>query len=261
MRRYRFLRSRKRIEIDITWQCNLTCFDCNRCCGEAPTTERMSVDQIARFIAESKRCGNPWRVIRVLGGEPTVHPDFTEIMHLLIDYKRSLHNTDEDFGLVVYTNGLTEKSLQLVDDLAAEVEVINTMKERGQVRHIGHFMASPVDLRDPVDDDFTMACTQATACGIGLTPYGYYQCPIAGSIDRIFGRNLGRQSLPDKSDDMFDLMKEFCKHCGFFDMDDESVFVSHENTTLLTERPIVTESWERALGAIKNSGKNILTRY
>lgn len=261
MRRYRFLRSRKRIEIDITWLCNLSCFDCNRCCGEAPTQDHMTIEQIEQFIDESRRRNHNWEVIRVLGGEPTIHPQFVEIMDLLIEYKRSLPNRGMELSLVVYTNGFSKKSLRLVEELPHDVVVCNTMKDRGPVRHIGHFMVAPQDVRDTSTEDLTMACTHTTTCGLGLTPYGYYHCPIAGSIDRVFGKNLGRRELPEYEDDMNDLMEEFCGLCGFLDMDDESVFVTHENTVFLNERPPVSKSWETAFEKLRAVGSHRLTRY
>ena len=42
----RYRRSRDRIDIDITWECNLNCFHCNRSCQQAPTEEMMTVKQV-----------------------------------------------------------------------------------------------------------------------------------------------------------------------------------------------------------------------
>src|SRR5512136_1024527 len=39
----RYRRSRDRIDIDITWDCNLRCYHCNRSCQQAPTEERMTI--------------------------------------------------------------------------------------------------------------------------------------------------------------------------------------------------------------------------
>ena len=64
-----YRRSRTRIELDITWLCNLTCPHCNRSCPQAPTTEHLSLEDIARFLDESKARNLRWEQIRVLGGE------------------------------------------------------------------------------------------------------------------------------------------------------------------------------------------------
>jgi hypothetical protein len=54
-------------------------------------------------------------------------------------------------------------------------------------------------------------------CGIGLTPYGYYPCAVAGGIDRIVGVDRGRKSLPDDDDDLQDQLAVFCRMCGHYD--------------------------------------------
>jgi len=71
-----YYRNLSMIEIDITYACNLRCYNCNRSCTQAPTVERMTVDQIKKFVEESKASNLQWKRIRILGGEPTLHPDF-----------------------------------------------------------------------------------------------------------------------------------------------------------------------------------------
>jgi uncharacterized radical SAM superfamily Fe-S cluster-containing enzyme len=48
-----FRRSPDRLELDITYACNLHCFNCNRSCEQARTNDHMSVDQIRHFLAET----------------------------------------------------------------------------------------------------------------------------------------------------------------------------------------------------------------
>ena len=42
-------RSRDEVEVDITYACNLKCFNCNRSCQQDPTGDRMSTEQIQTF--------------------------------------------------------------------------------------------------------------------------------------------------------------------------------------------------------------------
>ena len=117
MRRYRFIRSRRKIEIDITWQCNLTCFDCNRCLGEAPTADRMELSQIESFLSETIKKNYKWDVIRLVGGEPTLHPDFLEIIDRFVKYKRSIPNNEDSPVIELLTNGYGSRTKALHIDM------------------------------------------------------------------------------------------------------------------------------------------------
>ena len=70
----RHRRHRRLIEIDITYACNLQCFNCNRSCEQAPSAERMTREQIERFVGESIARGIRWERIRLLGGSPRFIP-------------------------------------------------------------------------------------------------------------------------------------------------------------------------------------------
>ncbi len=82
-----YRRSRNRIEIDITYRCNLRCVNCNRSIARAPENLDIQVDKIAKFAEDSLRRSVRWRRIRLLGGEPTLHPQFMQIVELLRSYR------------------------------------------------------------------------------------------------------------------------------------------------------------------------------
>ncbi|MBU1147432.1 MAG: radical SAM protein, partial [Candidatus Omnitrophica bacterium] len=83
-----FTRASKIIQIDVTYVCNLKCNNCVRSCKQAPTSQRMTVEQIKKFIKESIDNNIKWEKMRLMGGEPTLHPDILEIVQLLIDYRK-----------------------------------------------------------------------------------------------------------------------------------------------------------------------------
>ena len=98
----RYRRSRDRIDIDITWNCNLRCFHCNRSCQQAPTEEHMTVGQVRRFLQETLDRGQRWKKIHLIGGEPTLHPQFDEILALVLEFRRR-HSPGTN--VMVTTNG------------------------------------------------------------------------------------------------------------------------------------------------------------
>src|ERR1035441_10949793 len=55
-----FHRSRRRIELNITFACNLRCVNCDRSCEQAPTSMKMSLQQVTCFIEETVAAGYEW---------------------------------------------------------------------------------------------------------------------------------------------------------------------------------------------------------
>ena len=209
---HQFNRSRKFVEIDITYRCNLKCTNCNRSCSQAPSGLEMPVDRITDFIRESIQNRTAWERIRLLGGEPTLHKAFARIVDALVEYK---HNYNPELRIEVCTNGHGTRVHQALDRLPEGIQIKSTYKN-GSARLFRPFNLAPIDSPWFKLADFSSGCRIIADCGIGLTPLGFYPCAIAGGIDRIFGFNLGRKQLPADNDDMLDLLRRFCPLCGHF---------------------------------------------
>ncbi len=83
--------------------------------------------------------------------------------------------------------------------------------------------------------DFSNGCGVTWQCGIGLTPYGYYCCAIAGNIDRVFGFDIGRKEIPHTNDAMMDQLQVCCALCGYF--------LGWHN---VTASEVISPTWEKA---------------
>ena len=207
-----YTRSREFIEIDITYRCNLKCINCNRSCRQAPSNEQMTVEQIQNFIKESIDNNVKWERIRVMGGEPTLHPNIFEILNLLLEYKKG-YSPDTCIELV--TNGFGKIVNDILSKVPKEIEIENSSKE-SKVQLFDPFNMAPKDSIVYKYADYSNGCQVISVDGIGLTPYGYYPCAVAGGIDRIFGFDIGRKKLPSAGDSMTDQLEVFCKLCGHF---------------------------------------------
>ncbi len=205
-----YKRSIKDIEIDITYDCNLRCFNCNRSCRQAPSKENMSLEQIEKFIKESIDKNIKWRKISLVGGEPCLHPNIFEVINLLLNYKQKFSINTE---IYLVTNGLMKEVLEKIPQ---SIKVINSAKEISAQDGFESFNIAPIDLKKYKNKDFKNGCRILKDCGMGLNMYGYYPCAVAGGIDRIFGFNSARKHLPEKNDQMFDQLNTFCKLCGHF---------------------------------------------
>jgi hypothetical protein len=205
--------NRRYIIIDITYACNLHCHNCNRSCTQAPTQEQMTVAQIRRFLDMSIASNVRWECIRILGGEPTLHPDLLEIIDMLRSWR--LHYAPEaEIGFD--TNGYGRKVRKVLRLIPDDVKIKNSGKKDPEPL-FKTFNIAPADLIAYRFADFRNGCNALKKCGMGLTPYGFYPCSIAGGIDRVFGFGAGRDKLPTEDDDMYDLLEKFCHLCGHFE--------------------------------------------
>ena len=241
----RYRRSRRRIELDITWACNLRCFNCNRSCEQAPTGEQMSVAQVARFVDESLAAGKRWERIRILGGEPTLHPAFDAILAELLRYRAAV----PEVVLELVSHGHGERTTARLASLPEGITVENTGKT-SPTQPFHTFNVAPRDLPSYARADWRNGCAIPETCGVGLGPYGYYPCAVAAGIDRVLGKDLGRQHLPGDDDTMEDQLRALCSACGHFKRERETP----------VDHPVSSATWDAAYAAWRGQRPK-LTRY
>jgi hypothetical protein len=210
-----FRRNRRVIGIALTYACNLRCLNCDESSAQAPADAQMSVEQIQRFVDECAAADYHWNLMEIAGGEPTIHPDFLKIIDILRTYR---NRYSPQTRIKVLTNGAGDKVQQMVAQVPEDIEVENSNKSGKRPAELKHstFNLSPEEVDGYGKVDFRNACEYTYRCGTGLGPTGYYHCPVAAGMDRIFEWNIGRQSLPSEDDDMEDLAERFCSKCGYF---------------------------------------------
>jgi hypothetical protein len=166
-----------RIEIEITTACNMACGNCDRSCGQAPSREAMTLDQIRHFVAESHALAWRWSEIVLIGGEPTLHGDFLEIVKILRSLKPG--------RMVVATNGTGASIIRQAGGL--HVQGQNNLMEYDA------FNQAPCDLGMKARGQ----CWIPRQSGMGLSRNGYYFCGASAGIDRVFGFGVGVLNLAD----------------------------------------------------------------
>lgn len=212
---YGYQLSTKKIELDITYRCNLSCANCNRSVGvgQAKSNIDMSVEQVQKFVDESRHNNMSWDVIKLLGGEPTMHPQLIEIVTVI---KRYIDDCSPSTTLELWTNGDGKKVREVLATLPEFVKVIDSSVTRGADPLFNSFNLAPVDSTLYKQTDFSHGCSIIEKCGVGLTPYGYYPCAVAGGIDRVFGVNSGSRDLDTAYGEMRGQLDQFCRYCGHF---------------------------------------------
>jgi hypothetical protein len=245
----RWTTNMSRVEIEISTFCNLSCPNCDRSSAraQAPSTESMSIAQLERFVAESIELDWPWQRIVILGGEPTLHPAFDEVVQVLGGFRR--HRPDTVFRM--YTNGFGRRVQSRIAGMPEWFEVVNTGKDRDNPPLFSAYNTAPVDSADCAHEDFSKGCLITSSCGLGLTRYGYYPCGAGAAIDRVFGYDIGIKKLADVTPErLVEQLRQLCRLCGHFrDFDVRADVVKSENPGALagwTTESRISPTWQQA---------------
>ena len=173
-----------------------------------------------------------------------MHPQFLEIMALLVEYR---DGESPETVIEVNTNGFGRRVNQLLDRLPSGVVIKNSMKTSNVQPLFSTFNVSPRDVPDYDNADYSNGCWITERCGTGVTPYGYYPCAVAGGIDRIFGFDLGRKTLPKADDNMEAELRKFCSVCGHFKRRQEA----------MVDGPVMSTTWKQAYANAKAEGPHL----
>jgi len=189
-----------KIELNITLACNMSCTCCDRMCDiYKDRTEHMSLDQIDKFIRHSK--GRIIERIKILGGEPLLHPQFVEIynkLHFAFKGVRTTRLIKAESNHILPIPDVIQTPSMLIAGVPLE--------EKMHLPYLWH----PKDLG--YDIGAQTGCRHLNRCGTSLDKYGYLPCSSAIMISRLFGlTDLYRDYLPSKPWGL----DRLCQHCIF----------------------------------------------
>jgi hypothetical protein len=219
-----------KIEIDITEKCNLSCKSCVRGCDNFKSDVMISLDKIQRFVDESIELNYQWERIGIMGGEPTLHPQLSEIINILYDYHQ--FNPSCHFW--------TRSNCIIPFDFPSWIEY------QKNIDHSYHhaFYVSPQDVNYPMDK---RTCHVLYDCGLMYSYHGYLPCCNSNVHIRAFNLIDGIQSLKNVNiESIIQLCEMYCKHCGWYMMDDfESGHLMEYPDTYMSE------TWRKAMDRYK----------
>jgi len=235
------------IGLDITSGCNLSCYNCEASCRQAPTNEYMTLEQIEKFIRESIGLNWRWDKITLRGGEPTLYPNFFDVLKIIKQYKE--FRPECDIGII--SNGYGDKVNRVLENLPEWVSVVVAQKSGPSASiNYGSYNVAPCDLRRFHSADFSKGCWRSEICNIGLSRYGYYPCSPGANVDRVFGFDVGIKKLSQvNSETLSNQMKILCRYCGHY---------KEPNEVVLKEK--MSRAWKDAYKKYKG-GKPKLKLY
>lgn len=227
------------VQLEITTVCNLGCFNCDRNCGIAPSTDYMTVDQVATFVNESLKLKHEWKRIDIIGGEPTLHKDLFAILAIVKVYK----DVYRDCVVRLSTNGYGDQVNSVIPKIPTWVVVRNSSKE-SKVNEFEAYNCAPIDKEEKTFN----SCSIPWRCGIGLTKYGYFPCGAGASLCRVFGFDIGVKSLVDLTiERLHNQISRICRYCGHSNVPSKHIVTEKE----------ISPSWEEALKSYKDKKLSI----
>lgn len=207
------------IEIDITTDCNLKCYNCDRQCRQAPSKQMIQLATVEKLVEQSQELDHKFQMLSVLGGEPLLHPELPKILETC----RPICNQ-----LRLATNGLIP-----VDPVKLglrETDVIENSGKRSICQEFDPVNLAPRDYLDLPKEFYHRACwvtyqtnrdyvQEGYFAGRSFSVDGkYYPCGAGGAIDRVFRLGVGRDHLRDLFDEdiIHWQLEELCSLCGRF---------------------------------------------
>ncbi len=210
-----------KITIDVTYNCNFTCPNCNRLCGIFPRKKDIPVEMIRQLIDDSLEIRKKWTYIYISGGEPSLHPGLQEIFAELKRYvdfsRRELQN--DKLPIMFITNGYSETTKKVLEDMPNFIPyVFNSRKEPGVHPLFIPLTIAPVDFDGFFDASELRPCIESWYNGMLLNYRGYYPCAESAVIDEMFlKKDLAIRSLKDINfESIARIYQETCKYCGFY---------------------------------------------
>lgn len=200
----------KLIQIEITNACVNQCANCTRCVGHHPKPFFIELGMVEKIIDSLDGFQG---MIGLMGGEPTLHPDFAKICELFQNkiprnrrglwtsghkwdyYKEVIKETFPEEN-IVYNEHSTDGGIHQ-PLLVAMRDVIKNKKLRTELK------------------DNCWVQRRWETCSV--TPQGVYFCEVAGAIDTLF--NGGKNAVPVtpnwwKTTEIFKKQYRICDSCG-----------------------------------------------
>lgn len=236
------------IQIDITNACNMRCSNCTRFCGNHRKPFFMDFETFQRAVDSLDGFDG---VTGIIGGEPTLHPEFERfagymrekfgkpsggdaLLYPQKDFIHSIHRREFESGVLrersdgshfvkkhgagLWSNmsGTYRKYYEVIQDTFS-VEYLND-HINPSYHQPGLFSRKDLDIPDDEWVRLRDRCWIQNTWSAAITPKGAFFCEIAGALDMLFDGPGGWKIEPGwwkrKPEEFADQL-HWCELCGF----------------------------------------------
>jgi len=239
------------LRANVTYVCDRKCPNCNRACAVAPSWsgENITVEAYRKALVDCKAVGTKLTKLILTGGEPTMHPDFEELADIAMDYKNSFA---PDCGVWVstYHHPVFFERLERAIKKNPGLQIMGLPKAKPRNHDYAPYVApidSPINI--PPDHFYNGCHLNGSLCGMTVDYKGFYCCPVAPAIARVFNLDVAIKNFADVSvDSLVAQYDTVCRLCGCYTM-----------ARAHGKEPI-SPSWERALKEYKQRKADSITK-
>lgn len=226
------------IQIEITNACIHTCSNCTRFCGHHKKPFYMDFETFKRAVDSLKGFTG---VVGIMGGEPTLHPQFEQFTLYLnekfkmndnmaaavnpvsdfLKYTRSKHNAyrvmNKCSGPGLWTS--ITKNYYKHYELIQETFTFQSLNDHSNVSYHQPVLVSRKDLGIADEEWFKIRdkCWIQNCWSASITPKGAFFCEIAASMDMLFNGPGGwpiEKDWWDIDPSKFGEQLKWCEYCG-----------------------------------------------
>ncbi len=199
------------IHIEVTNACNITCANCTRFVGHHKEPFFMTLEMVKKALDSLE--GFPGRV-GIMGGEPTIHPQFAEICKLVQENvpdrrKRQLWSNGCNWGKyekVIYET--FDRDLIIYNDHTRDEDVHQPL-----LIAAGAVVEDKDLMWDLIDD-----CWIQSRWSASITPKGAFFCEVAAAQDYLYdgpgGYPIEKGWWDKKPADFKDQVERYCINCS-----------------------------------------------
>ncbi|MDD5597296.1 MAG: radical SAM protein [Victivallaceae bacterium] len=202
----------KVIQIEITNACNLGCSNCTRFVGHHKKPFFMDLETVAKAIESLE--GYPGQ-IGIMGGEPTIHPEFKEICEIV--QKKIPDRRKRE----LWTNGCKWKEYEeiIYETFDKDLITYNSHEDK----EVGEHQPLLIAATDILDDRELMwrligNCWVQWRWAASITPKGGFFCEVAAAQDMLFngpgGYKLEKGWWNKNPNEFVDQVKRYCVNCS-----------------------------------------------